>query len=98
LDRRNQRLLHEGMRDAREATLRRARALSLGEEGLEIHAGAEISAGAGDDPDADLVVLLDPNEGGLDPFGDREVDRVANLGTIDRHDRYIILDCEFDFH
>ena len=51
---------------------------------LEVHAGAEVAAGAGEDADPQLVVLVEhlPGVGGTDEH--RRAERVLGLGPVER--------------
>ena len=56
------------------------------DEGLEVHAGAEAAARAGEDADGERVVAVELVQRGGDPLRHRAVDGVAGLGTVDRDD------------
>ena len=73
-----------------------------GVDRLEVGAGAEdvalLGAGAGEDADPDLVVLLELVDGRLDALGDVAVDGVAGLGAVDRDDGDVALEFVVDDH
>ena len=58
-----------------------------GGDRLEVRAGTERSRGAGEDGNVDPVVAVDVVERRLEGGGGRTVDRVADLGAIDRDHR-----------
>src|SRR5208337_1149433 len=55
-------------------------------ERLEIRAGAKGAAGPGQDSDIKMVVRVEPPEGVVERLRGREIDGVAALGPLDRHD------------
>src|SRR4051812_33254864 len=85
LDRRDQRLARRALRDSREAAVTHVRGLAL-HECLEVHAGAEPTAGAGEHPDTQAVVVVELLERGGDPFGQRAVHGVTGVRTVQRDD------------
>jgi hypothetical protein len=59
---------------------------------LEVHAGAEgLLAGAGQDGDAGVLVLLEPVPGVPQALADGNAERVAAIGLVDRDDRDVAL-------
>ena len=83
LDRGDDRLARRALDDAGEAAALDVRALAL-DEGLQVHAGAEALAGAGEDRHLQVVVGVEAVERGGDAGGQRGVDRVARVGTVER--------------
>ncbi len=95
LDRCDQRLARTLLRDAREALLGEERQLAL-HEGLEVHAGAERPARAGEDPEPQLVGRVEVLYGICEALGHGAIDRVAGLGPVDRDDQDVVaLLCEY---
>src|SRR5512133_2899919 len=86
LDRSDQRLARAALDDAGEAAVADPRALA-GDEGLEVHARAEARAGALDDADREVAVGVELVERRRHPFGQRQVDRVARFGTVERDEQ-----------
>ena len=64
--------------------------------GLEVSAGAEVSAGSGDDRGADLRVLVDLHPGVVHPHEHLPGQRVAGLRTVERHGRDVAVALEDD--
>ena len=89
LDRGDERLARRALDDAREAAVADPRALA-GDEGLEVHAGAEARARAGEDADREVAVGVELVERRGDPLGQRQVDRVARLGAVERDEQHAV--------
>ena len=75
--------------DPGEAAVADPRALA-GDEGLEVHAGAEARAGAGDDADREVAVGVELVERRRHALGQRQVDRVARLGAVERDEQHAV--------
>jgi hypothetical protein len=96
LDRRDDRLARRLADDAGEAALAQRHRLA-GDERLEVHAGAEPLAGAGDDRDRHVVRAVEVVQGVRDALGHRPVDRVAGIGAVDRDQQDAVAALRQDF-
>src|SRR4051794_1345291 len=85
LDCGDQRLLRRLLHDPGEAAVARPWPLAGGER-LQVHAGAEALALAGDDADAELVGRVELVECGGHRLGHREIDGVPRVGSV-QHDQ-----------
>src|SRR3546814_16879055 len=65
-------------------------------ECLEVGAGEECVSGPGQDHHPDPILGLGPLERLADASGDRSVDRVARLGSVDPHQGDMAVDLEAD--
>src|SRR5206468_7269325 len=83
LDRGDQRLARGALDDAGEAAVADPGALP-GDERLEVHAGREALARAGEHADLELLGVVELVEGVGDPLGEIAVDRVARLRPVER--------------
>ena len=86
---RDQRLARRSLDDPARAAPLDVGALA-GHERLQVHAGAERAAGAGDHPGAELVVAVQLVHRGGDPLGRGPVDGVARLGPVERDEQDVL--------
>jgi hypothetical protein len=85
LDRGDERLVGRALGEASEAAALDVGALAA-DERLEVHAGREVAAGAGEDPHLELGLAVELLQAGRDALGEREVDGVASVGPVQRDD------------
>ncbi len=85
LDGRDQRLLRGPFDEAGEAAALELDPLAA-QKGLKIHSGAEVSAGAGENPNRQRRVSVETINRRCDRLGGGAVDGVARLWPIDRDD------------